>query len=292
MKPTTIITTEKLNNFWKKGVIPIVQIVANKLKELSDSLSPVAFTGSYNDLTDKPTIPDSYDFTLPAATATVRGGVKIGYSQNGKNYPVETQDEQMFVNVPWTDTIPNISDKVSKTGDTMTGALSSSKTTGTYLAGNQGQAMINSTAAAGSYTMLDKLNSTNGYFTDGAYQDKRLLQYTAKATVDAGTNSVTKSATLLDESGNTQFPGTVKAAAFQNSSGVNILGTTLTGTLAANATSIAFTNAAITTTATIDIYTDAFGVSPKTATVSGNKLTLTFTARTAAMGVKVRVLPS
>lgn len=54
MKPTTIITTEKLNNFWTKGVIPIVQIVANRLKELNDSLSPVAFSGSYNDLKDKP----------------------------------------------------------------------------------------------------------------------------------------------------------------------------------------------------------------------------------------------
>lgn len=62
--------------------------------------------------------------------------------------------------------------------------------------------------------MLDKLNSTNGYFTDGVYQTKRLLQYTAKSTVDAKTNSVTKSVTLLDESGNSQFPGTITAPTF------------------------------------------------------------------------------
>ncbi|MDE5717006.1 MAG: hypothetical protein K2I53_05200 [Lachnospiraceae bacterium] len=103
---------------------------------------------------------------------------------------------------------------VKKTGDTIFGTLTSSKNTNSYLAGNQGHAIINSVATSGSYTMLDKLNSTNGYFTDGVYQNKRLLQYTTKATVNAGTNSVTKSVTLLDESGNSSFPGTVSATSF------------------------------------------------------------------------------
>ena len=104
--------------------------------------------------------------------------------------------------------------KVNKTGDTMTGALSSSKSSGSYLAGNQGQAIINSTAAAGAYTMLDKLNSANGYFTDGVYQGRREFHYTAKATVDAGTNAVTKNLTLLDEAGNSNFPGKITAQCF------------------------------------------------------------------------------
>lgn len=51
-------------------------------KEVSDltnytptsSLAPVATTGSYNDLTDKPTIPSEY--VLPTATTTTLGGVK------------------------------------------------------------------------------------------------------------------------------------------------------------------------------------------------------------------------
>lgn len=42
-------------------------------------------------------------YTLPLATASVRGGVKIGYTANGKNYPVQLSSEQMYVNVPWTD---------------------------------------------------------------------------------------------------------------------------------------------------------------------------------------------
>jgi len=44
------------------------------------------------------------NYSLPLATSSTRGGVKIGYSENGKNYPVELSSEKMYVNVPWTDT--------------------------------------------------------------------------------------------------------------------------------------------------------------------------------------------
>ena len=47
------------------------------------------------------------NYSLPAASSSTRGGVKIGYSENGKNYPVETSAEKMFVNVPWSDTNTN-----------------------------------------------------------------------------------------------------------------------------------------------------------------------------------------
>lgn len=38
------------------------------------------------------------------ATSSVLGLVKIGYTENAKNYPVELDEGQMYVNVPWTDT--------------------------------------------------------------------------------------------------------------------------------------------------------------------------------------------
>ena len=44
------------------------------------------------------------NYSLPLATSSTRGGVKIGYTQSGKNYPVQLSNEQMYVNVPWTDT--------------------------------------------------------------------------------------------------------------------------------------------------------------------------------------------
>lgn len=44
-------------------------------------------------------------YVLPPATSDALGGVKTGYPQNGKNYPVKLdQNNRAFVNVPWTDT--------------------------------------------------------------------------------------------------------------------------------------------------------------------------------------------
>ena len=44
------------------------------------------------------------DYKLPLASANTRGGIKSGYAQNGKNYPVQINaQEQAYVSVPWTD---------------------------------------------------------------------------------------------------------------------------------------------------------------------------------------------
>lgn len=106
----------------------------------------------------------------------------------------------------------NVSGNMTGVGSiSASGNFSSSKATNTYLAGNQGQALVNSTASAGAYVMLHRGCSTNGYFTLGTYQGTYLLQYTAKSTVTAGNNSVTKSLTLLNEAGNSSFPGSLYA---------------------------------------------------------------------------------
>ena len=45
------------------------------------------------------------EYNLPIATATVLGGIKLGYSGSGKNYPVQTtNDGTAYVYVPWSDT--------------------------------------------------------------------------------------------------------------------------------------------------------------------------------------------
>lgn len=43
------------------------------------------------------------NYSLPLASASTRGGIKIGYTTTGKNYAVQLNDEKAFVNVPWTD---------------------------------------------------------------------------------------------------------------------------------------------------------------------------------------------
>lgn len=47
---------------------------------------------------------ETSDYKLPLASKNVRGGIKTGYAQNGKNYPVQLNDtEEAYVSVPWTD---------------------------------------------------------------------------------------------------------------------------------------------------------------------------------------------
>lgn len=44
------------------------------------------------------------DYKLPLASDNTRGGIKSGYQQNDKNYPVQIDaQEQAYVSVPWTD---------------------------------------------------------------------------------------------------------------------------------------------------------------------------------------------
>ena len=43
------------------------------------------------------------NYSLPLGSSSTRGGFKIGYTESGKNYPVEISSEKMYVNVPWTD---------------------------------------------------------------------------------------------------------------------------------------------------------------------------------------------
>ena len=69
------------------------------------TLAAVATSGSYNDLSNKPTIPSAY--TLPIASASALGGVKSATTgtTSGRDYNVQVNsDGTMKVNVPWTDT--------------------------------------------------------------------------------------------------------------------------------------------------------------------------------------------
>ena len=143
-----------------------LSVLFGKIMKWYADLKAVAFSGSYNDLSDKPSIPSvgngtvtikqagtqkgtfsmnqsgnttieltdnnttygaatqsapglmsaadkqkldgvasgANAYSLPLAASGTRGGAQIGYTANGKNYPVQLSGEKMFVNVPWTDT--------------------------------------------------------------------------------------------------------------------------------------------------------------------------------------------
>ena len=63
-------------------------------------------------------------------------------------------------------------------------------------------------------------------------------------------------------------------------------GTTFTSTLSSGSTSLVFSNSVITTSSTIDLYTDTYGVNPTDVRVEAGKMTLTFDAQTKDISVK------
>ena len=121
-------------------------------------------------------------------------------------------------------------------GGAMTGTISSSKTTNTYLAGSRGVAVINSTASGGSYTTLLKANSSNGKFTLSVYQTYMLLGYMSNKTIEASTNNLDKSLRFLEDG--TLIPGASNVQNLGSSSTkwLNVYATTFTGNLSGNAT--------------------------------------------------------
>ena len=64
--------------------------------------------------------------SLKTATSTDLGGIKIGYAQSGKNYPVKLDgSNNAYVNVPWVDT--NTDTKVTSVDNHYKGTISTAK---------------------------------------------------------------------------------------------------------------------------------------------------------------------
>ena len=63
----------------------------------------------------------------------------------------------------------------------------------------------------------------------------------------------------------------------------------VTGTLLAGSTTLVLSDASITSTSTLDVFTDVYGASPTDMVASTGSVTLTFEAQESDLGVKVRV---
>ncbi len=68
------------------------------------------------------------NYSLPLGSSSTRGGFKIGYSENDKNYPVELDSEKMYVNVPWVDTNTNTQLSTEEVQDIVGGMLGGTET--------------------------------------------------------------------------------------------------------------------------------------------------------------------
>lgn len=96
----------------------------------------------------------------------------------------------------------------------VTGLVSS-----TYLAAAKGTALVASTAPAGAYVAFTKGASKNGVFIQDVYDTRYEVHYLSNANINANKNAPNKTVTLLDEAGNSSFPGIVSGTFSGNLSG-------------------------------------------------------------------------
>lgn len=106
------------------------------------------------------------NYSLPVATSSVRGGIKIGYTESGKNYPVELSNEQAYVNVPWEDTTYSVFTGATTTAAGTSGlvpAPTSGQST-RYLCSNGEWSIPAGTVYNGSTTISVKPSTTDGEY--------------------------------------------------------------------------------------------------------------------------------
>ena len=125
-------------------------------------------------------------YSLPLAASGTRGGVQIGYTESGKNYPVELSSEKMFVNVPWTDNNDNTTYSIdvpaATTNINLKGANPSSNdaialtpSTGISIIRSSDSQLTFSQAASINVTVVSSSGS-NKYFLDGVLQADAIIK--------------------------------------------------------------------------------------------------------------------
>ena len=119
----------------------------------------------------------TFNVNLNLATSSARGGVKIGFTESGKNYPVELSSEKMFVNVPWTDTNTT---NITLTTTGTSGAASWNGTTlniPQYSSGSGGGISFSGTTSGGLATYTN--SSTAGVSSKVTLNASGLMQFDA-----------------------------------------------------------------------------------------------------------------
>lgn len=124
----------------------------------------------------------------------------------------------------------------------------------------------------------------------------RVSEYPTRRTITDTTTLETQQVTVVRDEGTVTEAGDVFDASTMNNlesrinSAFGALTKEVTGTLLAGQTSLTLSDASILTTSDLDIYTDTWGVSPKTVVASTGSVTLTFEALDSDLAVKVKVM--
>lgn len=152
----------------------------------------------------------------------------------------------------------------------VTGLVSS-----TYLAAAKGSALVASTAPAGAYVAFTKGASKNGVFIQDVYDTRYEVHYLSNANINANKNNPNKTVTLLDEAGNSSFPGIVSGTFSGNLSGTASHATSADkATSATNATNATNASSATKASQNASGYTIADTI-VKAISISGRTITVT-----------------
>lgn len=126
--------------------------------------------------------------SVPAATSSAYGGIKIGYPESGKNYPVELDSSgRAYVSVPWTDTNTNTTYTLTKSGSTIT--LTGSDGSKTSVTDSDTTYSAATASSAGLMSAADKTK------LDGIASGANKYVHPAYTSIASGFNKVGRDAT-------------------------------------------------------------------------------------------------
>lgn len=233
-KNDTAVNASKVNNLTVETAVPknakftdtVYTHPSTHPASMITGLSTVATSGSYNDLTNKPTIPSAY--TLPNATSSTLGGVKIGSNISVSSGTISITKSNVTSALGYT---PPTSDTVYDNATATTAGLmsASDKVKLNNIADNANNYIhppthpasiitgLASVATSGSYSDLSNKptipvvpTKVSAFFNDAGYltQHQSLDDYAKKTDVNTalanklGIND-TAAAAIKDDAGNT-----------------------------------------------------------------------------------------
>lgn len=123
------------------------------------------------------------------------------------------------------------------------------------------------------------------------YPTRRIL--TDTTTLETQQVTVTRDEGTVTEAGDNWDASNLNGMESRINSAFNTLAACgfveVTGTLLAGVTTLVLSDASITSTSTLDVFTDVYGVSPSDMVATTGSVTLTFEAQESDLSVKVRV---
>ena len=243
-------------NKWKNHTVAYSEVSG------TPTLATVATSGSYNDLSSKPTIPTVSD-NYSSSSTDAMSGVAV-------NKALQTLDGSI-TNSPGTGKTLSA---FSQTDGVVSATFSDISITKSQVSDFPSLATV---ATSGSYndltnqpTIPDELSDLTGDVSISSPSQNQILQYNGSKWGNA--------ALPVSIAGN----GTASSSAVHsqqltiNSSATDIDGTKYMEIASTSSTTYTFTNAAITSTSAIDVYTDTWGDSPSSVTASSGSCTVTF----------------